>query len=89
MSQLGKTVDRKRKANKSHGSLADTMVKDTSTEMKTNHIFGTETTAAGHKLQTCCCGWSKVTLLQGIRIHQVEILYSGKTGTGIASTSIS
>lgn len=38
--------------------------------MTTNHVIGTGTSTAGHELRVCSCGWSKVTPLRGLRIHQ-------------------
>lgn len=55
--------------------LTSSLDTDTGTEMTTNHIIGTETTAVGHELQTCSCGWSKVTLPHGLRIYQGRMKY--------------
>ncbi|KAJ8392682.1 hypothetical protein AAFF_G00073560 [Aldrovandia affinis] len=52
--------------------MIDNTVTDPGTEMTTNKNTAHEitTAAAGHKLQVCSCGWEKVTLAKGLKIHQ-------------------
>ena len=55
------------------GSTADNMVIDLGMETTTDKestAHGTSTTAIGHKLQVCICGWNKVTSAMGLKIHQ-------------------
>ena len=50
----------------------DNPVPDPGINMTTNQIIVTKqaTSAEGPERQVCCCGWSKVTSIRGLRIHQ-------------------
>lgn len=48
----------------------------TNTTMSKNTAH--ETTAAGHSLQVCTCGWAKVTSVTGLKIHQGKKRCLGK-----------
>lgn len=54
------------------GSMTDSMVTDSGTDMTTskNTAHETTTAAAGHSLQVCTCGWAKITSFRGLRTHQ-------------------
>ena len=54
-------------------SSADNPVIDIGTEQTTSLMISipeTATATAGHKLQSCICGWEKVTSTRGLKIHQ-------------------
>ncbi|KAL6468443.1 hypothetical protein MHYP_G00241200 [Metynnis hypsauchen] len=47
-----------------------TTSKDSTVQEDTSATSASFVTTADHKLQTCSCGWRKVTSFQGLRIHQ-------------------
>lgn len=53
-------------------SLTDNPVTDPGMNTTTNQIIGTElvTSAEGQEHQVCSCGWSKVTSIRRLKIHQ-------------------
>lgn len=54
-------------------SLIDYTTTDWGTEMtmiKKNTAHEKSTTAAGHTLKVCSCGWESLTMARGLRIHQ-------------------
>uniref|UniRef100_A0A3B1K6T8 Reverse transcriptase domain-containing protein n=1 Tax=Astyanax mexicanus TaxID=7994 RepID=A0A3B1K6T8_ASTMX len=53
-------------------SQADNMVTDSGTDMTTRSGLSIEAggMVSGKELLTCVCGWSKVTSVRGLRIHQ-------------------
>ena len=55
-------------------SPADHTVTDLAMETTTNQMSSTAidgvTALAGHKLQSCICGWKKITSEKGLKIHQ-------------------
>ena len=72
------------------GSSADNPVTNIGTEQTTRLMISipeAPTTTAGHKLQSCLCGWTKVTPIQGLKIHQEKkgCLKKGQKGNRIDS----
>ena len=72
------------------GSLAENMVNDKGTEQTTSMMISipeASTAAAWHKLQSCICGWAKVTSTTGLKIYQdrKRCLKEGQEGTRIDS----
>ena len=71
-------------------SSADNPVIDIGTEQTTSLMISipeTATATAGHKLQSCTCGWEKVTSTRGLKIHQGKkgCLKKGQQGSRIDS----
>ncbi|TKS68811.1 putative ATP-dependent RNA helicase DDX5 [Collichthys lucidus] len=62
------------------------MIDNTATDPGTNTTMSKntahETTAAGHSLQVCTCGWAKVTSVTGLKIHQGKKRCLGKQSQG-------
>ncbi len=70
------------------GSSTDNPVTNIGTEQTTRLMIGTpEAPTAGHKLQNCVCGWTKVTSTHGLKIHQGKkgCLKKGQQGSRIDS----
>ncbi|KAM7413791.1 hypothetical protein PAMA_020927 [Pampus argenteus] len=64
------------------GSMIDNTATDPGTNTTTSKNTAHETTAAGHSLQVCTCGWAKVTSVTGLKIHQGKKPCLGKQSQG-------
>lgn len=62
--------------------MFDNMATDPGTNMTMSKNMAHETTAAGHSLQVCICGWTKVTSVTGLNIHQGKKRCLGKQSQG-------
>lgn len=73
------------------GSTIDNTATDPGTDTTTskNTAHEATTTAAGHSLQVCSCGWEKITSAKGLKIHQAKkkCLRVQRQGLALTSTS--
>ena len=73
-SSKGKTPLESARAGAEDDSPTDHMVTNLATETTTNQMISTAvdgvTPLAGQKLQSCICGWEKITSEKGLKIHQ-------------------
>jgi hypothetical protein len=73
-SSKGKIPLESARAGAEDDSSVDHTVTDPGMETTMNQMFSTGidgvTALAGHKLQSCICGWKKITSEKGLKIHQ-------------------
>lgn len=89
-SPMKKILPEPARAGAEDGSSADNPVMNTGMEQITRLMISipeAPTVTAGHNLQNCICGWTKVTSTQGLKIHQGKkgCLKKGQQGSRIDS----